>query len=122
VKQLKTGALIAMAVGGLFTSACKKEEKAGTEVKKTEVAPTPTPTPGSNGSAAVAVDPAKAEKPDEKTAAQVDCSGVNACKGQGTCKTEKHGCGGQNACKGQGVLTMSESDCNAKGGTITARK
>ena len=30
------------------------------------------------------------------------CKGMNACKGQGGCKTEAHGCKGQNECKGQG--------------------
>lgn len=86
-----------MAAGGLFFSACKKEEtKSGTE----GAAPAPTA---------------------EKTT-KVDCGGVNECKGQGTCKQEGHGCGGQNECKGKGVLTMAESDCKAKGGTVTATK
>jgi hypothetical protein len=61
--------------------------------------------------------PAEGEK-----VALVDCGGVNACKGQGTCKTEKHGCSGQNECKGQGVLEMSEAECVEKGGTVAARK
>jgi hypothetical protein len=30
------------------------------------------------------------------------CKGMNACKGQGGCKTEAHGCKGMNDCKGQG--------------------
>lgn len=31
-----------------------------------------------------------------------DCAGMNACKGQGGCKTAQHDCKGQNECKGQG--------------------
>ncbi len=100
MKNLKTGTLIAMAAGGLFFSACKKDEAASTGGDKPGAAPAPT-----------------AEK-----SAKVDCGGVNECKGQGTCKQEGHGCGGQNECKGKGVVTMTESDCKAKGGTITATK
>jgi hypothetical protein len=32
-----------------------------------------------------------------------DCKGQNACKGLGTCKTDKNACAGMNACKGQGA-------------------
>jgi len=109
VKNLKTGTLIAIAAGGLFVSACKKEEKpaandkpAASETKPTEAKPAEaTPTPA------------------EKTS-KVDCLGVNECKGQGTCKQEGHGCGGQNECKGKGVITMKEDDCKAKGGSVYA--
>ena len=48
----------------------------------------------------------------------VHCTGVNACKGQGECKTAASACKGMNACKGQGMETMSEKDCKAKGGKI----
>ena len=30
------------------------------------------------------------------------CKGMNACKGQGGCKTEANACKGMNSCKGQG--------------------
>jgi len=30
------------------------------------------------------------------------CKGMNECKGQGNCKTDKHDCVGRNSCKGQG--------------------
>lgn len=99
MKNLKTGTLIAIAAGGLFFSACKKEEKKAESTDK----------------------PAVTQPTAEKTS-KVDCGGVNECKGQGTCKQEGHGCGGQNECKGKGVLTMSEDDCKAKGGTVTAKK
>ena len=38
----------------------------------------------------------------DKAAAAHDCKGLNACKGQGGCKTGNNGCKGQNSCKGQG--------------------
>ena len=49
---------------------------------------------------------------------EVKCSGINACKGQGSCAGEGHSCGGQNACKGKGVTSTTEADCKAKGGKI----
>jgi len=109
VKHVKTGAMIAIAAGSLFASACKKDEPAASQKPAVE---------DKKPEQGAAVQPA----PSAEKTSKVDCGGVNACKGQGTCKTEKHGCGGQNECKGQGVVTMSEDDCKAKGGTITARK
>ncbi|MFN8544884.1 MAG: hypothetical protein U0807_11880 [Candidatus Binatia bacterium] len=49
---------------------------------------------------------------------QVVCSGVNACKGQGSCKTEHNACAGKNGCKGQGNSKMSAAECTAKGGKV----
>jgi hypothetical protein len=51
--------------------------------------------------------------------AEVMCSGINACKGQGACKTATNACKGQAACKGQGWLpTASAEECTSKGGTV----
>ena len=50
----------------------------------------------------------------------VKCFGLNACKGNGSCKSLANACKGHNACKGQGVSMMSKSACEAKGGK-TAR-
>lgn len=51
--------------------------------------------------------------------AEVQCSGINACKGQSACKTASNACKGQNACKSQGWLpTASIEECTAKGGTV----
>jgi hypothetical protein len=44
------------------------------------------------------------------------CSGVNACKGQGACKTANNECKGQAACKGQGWINSSAADCSKWGG------
>ena len=49
---------------------------------------------------------------------QVTCSGINSCKGQGTCAGGGHSCAGQNACKGQGNIKASAADCKAKGGKV----
>jgi uncharacterized membrane protein len=49
---------------------------------------------------------------------QVICSGINACKGQGSCAGAGHACAGKNACKGQGNSKTSAADCTAKGGKV----
>ena len=51
-------------------------------------------------------------------AAQVKCQGVNACKGQGACKTASNECKGQAACKGQGWINASAENCKAWGGKV----
>ena len=49
---------------------------------------------------------------------QVECMGVNACKGQGLCDTPTNSCTGLNACKGQSWIYLTPSDCLKRGGTI----
>jgi uncharacterized membrane protein len=53
---------------------------------------------------------------------QVTCSGVNACKGQGTCAGAGHSCAGMNACKGQGVVKTTAAECKSKGGKVVESK
>jgi hypothetical protein len=53
-----------------------------------------------------------------QAATKVHCAGVNACKGQGGCKSADNACKGQNGCKGKGWMEMSEKKCKAKGGTV----
>ena len=57
---------------------------------------------------------------DEKKAGgdMVNCAGVNACKGQGSCASAHNECKGKNACKGQGIVKASAADCKTKGGTV----
>jgi hypothetical protein len=51
--------------------------------------------------------------------AKVHCVGINACKGQGSCKQASHSCKGQNSCKGQGWSeTDTKGECLLKGGMI----
>lgn len=132
MNHVKTGAVIAFAAGALFASACeKKEDKPANQPAAKQPAPGPAKDADTKPEAGQ-VEPAKdpgagaqvappAEPPAEKVS-KVDCTGVNACKGQGTCKQEGHGCGGMNECKGKGVLTMTEEECKAKGGTVVATK
>lgn len=112
MKNFKTGTLIAITAGSLFVSACKKD---GSTNAAEPVQPAAAEEAGDMPEAT----PAAAETGDGEKTSLVDCAGVNACKGQGTCKTATHGCGGQNACKGQGVVAMTEEECKAKGGTVS---
>jgi len=53
------------------------------------------------------------------SAESVKCLGINACKGQGSCKTANNSCKGQNSCKGLGWVEQSNSEaCTAAGGTV----
>lgn len=54
----------------------------------------------------------------DATTTTIHCKGVNACKGQGSCKTADNACKGQNSCKGKGILEMSKEDCEKQGGTV----
>ncbi len=47
------------------------------------------------------------------TDANVQCAGVNSCKGQSACKTANNACKGQNSCKGMGFVELSKADCDA---------
>src|SRR5258708_6759571 len=43
-------------------------------------------------------------------AGDVACTGVNECKGKGSCKGGENGCKGKNSCKGKGITMMPEKD------------
>jgi len=51
----------------------------------------------------------------------VNCAGVNACKGQGSCATAENSCAGKNGCKGKGVVELSAADCTKKGGKVAEK-
>lgn len=53
-----------------------------------------------------------------KGGGKVKCSGINDCKGKGSCKSATSSCKGMNDCKGKGVIESSEKDCKAKKGTV----
>ena len=57
---------------------------------------------------------------DEKKGGDVYCSGINACKGQGTCAGAGNSCAGENGCKGKGIVKSSEKECKEKGGTVVS--
>jgi hypothetical protein len=50
----------------------------------------------------------------------VMCSGINGCKGQGSCHGGGHSCAGMNGCKGQGNMKVSKAECKAKGGKVVS--
>ena len=49
---------------------------------------------------------------------QVQCFGVNKCKGHNDCKTATNACKGHAACKGQGFVEMSKHACEEVGGRV----
>ena len=52
-------------------------------------------------------------------AADIQCSGINACKGQGECGGKGNSCAGKNACKGQGWVKSDPAEaCAEKGGKV----
>ena len=54
--------------------------------------------------------------------ADVQCGGVNGCKGQGECGGKGSSCAGKNECKGQGWVTKAtEADCTQAGGTVVPK-
>ncbi len=44
-------------------------------------------------------------------AAKHACKGMNECKGQGGCKTDKNECKGHNSCKGTGGCATVKHEC-----------
>jgi hypothetical protein len=128
---LKNGALIAFAAGSLFAAACgkKQDDKAmdkpmagdmksadmGGDMKSADMKADMKPEMKGDMKA----EPAMAAG--EKTA-KVQCSGVNACKGHGACKSEANACAGKNGCAGHGWVELTEDECKAKNGKILASK
>jgi hypothetical protein len=55
-------------------------------------------------------------------AEDVQCSGVNACKGKSACAAANSGCAGMNGCKGQGWVKVSKEACDQLGGKVTEPK
>ena len=58
--------------------------------------------------------------PTAALAEDVECHGVNTCKGTGACGGKGHSCAGQNACKGQGWVKLDKEQCLKQGGKLTA--
>jgi hypothetical protein len=54
----------------------------------------------------------------ESEEAKVHCYGVNACKGEGACKTADNACKGQNSCKGKAWVELTKAECDEKGGEV----
>jgi len=57
----------------------------------------------------------------EAQGSEVQCHGINSCKGQGECAAAdgSHDCGGKNSCEGKGWVTSeSAEECTEQGGTV----
>jgi uncharacterized membrane protein len=50
----------------------------------------------------------------------VHCHAINACRGNGNCKTVEHKCQGQNECKGQSWVPVTKKICDQLGGVTRA--
>ena len=51
----------------------------------------------------------------------VKCTGMNECKGKGSCGQADHACAGKNECKGKGIMTVpTAEDCTGKGGKVAS--
>lgn len=57
-----------------------------------------------------------------KDTGKVKCSGINDCKGHGSCKSATSSCKGANECKGKGWVETTEKECKAKKGTVVTEK
>ena len=56
-------------------------------------------------------------------AEDVECYGVNKCKGTGECGGKGHSCHGKNECAGQGWIKLDKEKClKIKGGRLTAEE
>jgi uncharacterized membrane protein len=52
---------------------------------------------------------------------EVKCTGVNDCKGKGSCSGADNSCSGKNDCKGKGwVKEKSAKACTKAGGKVVA--
>jgi hypothetical protein len=59
---------------------------------------------------------------DKAKEAKVKCSGINSCKGKGSCSGASNGCAGKNGCKGKGWVEASEKECKDKKGSVVTEK
>lgn len=64
----------------------------------------------------------RAEQQEKKAGEKVGCSGINACKGKGSCAGPSSSCAGQNSCKGKGVVDTTPEDCAKQGGKVVDKK
>jgi uncharacterized membrane protein len=63
-----------------------------------------------------------AQAADKAGGDKVHCTGINACKGQGSCAGAGNACKSKNACKGQGWVETTAAECAEKGGKAAEEK
>lgn len=51
---------------------------------------------------------------------QIQCYGINQCKGHNDCHTATNSCMGQGSCKGKGWVSLPASSCSNIGGSTSA--
>jgi hypothetical protein len=117
MKPIRTGSMIALTSAALFASACTRSKDAPPADKMEARQPAKEAARPADPGVAPAPTAAQPEK-----VAKVHCGGVNTCKGQSGCMTEKSACAGQNGCKGQGWIDLPAEECQAKGGKVVAEK
>lgn len=54
----------------------------------------------------------------DKKGEEITCTGINSCKGTGSCHGNGHACAGKNGCKGQGNTKTTKEECLSKGGKL----
>ena len=70
----------------------------------------------------LAVAPRVGHADDKTKEAKVKCTGINSCKGKGSCSGASNGCAGKNGCKGKGWVETTAKECKDKKGTVMADK
>jgi len=61
--------------------------------------------------------------PSTAHAEDVECYGINKCKGSGECGGKGHSCAGKNECGGKGYIKLDKEKClKIKGGRLTAEE
>jgi hypothetical protein len=59
----------------------------------------------------------------DKAGGEVECAGINACKGKGSCAGAENACKAKNSCKGKGFVNVSSAEeCLKQGGKVIASK
>ena len=68
--------------------------------------------------------PAEAKKTEPNPNEELQCGGINECKGKSDCHAidGSHTCGTLNACKGKGWLSVTAKECQEKNGQVIAKK
>ena len=58
---------------------------------------------------------------EDKAGVEVQCAGINSCKGKGSCAGASNACKAHNECKGKGYVDVSSAEeCAKAGGKVIA--
>jgi hypothetical protein len=100
---MKTSSKLSIAAAAMAGLLAGASSRASASTLNVPVAPAQSIT-ASSGSTSTAFDARLGTQAPSTLAdtAKHDCKGMNACKGEGGCKTGDNGCKGKNSCKGKG--------------------